>query len=571
MMIDLLLALWLTTVACVLLVLAPRLLGLVETDRILRTAEGVGLLTLVAVVSVGTLSHNGLLNWFTIALVCVAAPVARWLAGYGWSGERALRHSARHTAIAWVALLESGTVARRVSAAILIRRDAQIARSRRALALLGEPSGSVVVLAAILAAAAAVTVYLRYAPVLGELRLGSPEAYAVLLEARQALFNRPAGLTVSATPALVAALSLATSLNPFHVVRLLAPGIGAAMVLSAALFAYRLSRSVPVAAAVLWILGACTFAFTGASPTSVGPLWVLERTLVRQWTANDGTTALLFLMLAGICISGVRRDCRNAAYGAAACLAVVALASPALLLLVVPAALAALVPPPVRFITFSGLWTAIALYAASRGTSDLAFTLPAAVAFVVPAVCALGAQYLGRATRIDLQPVTASALVLLTVAFLPHGSGALYLEHEVTAVKTLEIASSFPRGRWLIVAPIEQLAQTYGRGWFEEPASFLAENAHRSGDPGFTFKLAVDDLFVFVERRPFKTFGSEAADVPFSTLADPSYRHYRSLAGRASLQARLQAMCEAYARTHASASIYYEDAQIRIYRFRLRA
>jgi hypothetical protein len=571
MMIDLLLALWLTTVASVLLLLAPRLFALREPDRILRTAEAVGLLTLIAVVSVGALSQSGLLNWLTLMLVCVAAPVARWLAAYGWSGERALRHGARHTAIAWVALLESGTLAGRVAAAIRGRRDAQVARSRRAVAPLGEPSSTIVVLAAILTAAAAVTVYLRYGPVLGELRLGSPEAYAVLLEARQALFNRPAGLTVSVTPALVAALSLATSLNPFHVVRLLAPGIGVAMVLAAALFAYRLSKSVPAAAAVSWILGACTFAFNADAPTSLGPLWVLDRTMLRQWTANDGTTGLLFLMLAGICITGVRRDCRHAAYGAAACLAVVALASPALLLLLVPAAVAALVPRPVRFVTFSGLWTATAFYAASRGTSDLAFTLPAAVAFVVPAACALGAQYLGRATRIDLQPVAASALVLLTVPFLPHASGALYLEHEVTAMKTLEIASSFPRGRWLIVAPLEQLAETYGRGWFEEPATFLAENAHRSADPGFTFKLAVDDLFVFVERRPFKTFGSEAVDVPFSTLADPSYRQYRSLAGRASLQARLHAMCEAYARTHPSASIYYEDAQIRIYRFRIRA
>jgi hypothetical protein len=193
--------------------------------------------------------------------------------------------------------------------------------------------------------------------------------------------------------------------------------------------------------------------------------------------------------------------------------------------------------------------------------------------FLLTASFVLAARYLGRVTRVDLKPAwgpaSAAALVALTIALLPRTAGALYLEHEITAIKTLEIASDFPRGRWLIVAPLEQLAQTYGRGWFEDPATFVAKNAPRAGDPSFAFDMAVDDLFVFVERRPFKTFAYEAADVPFSTLADASYRQYRSLAGRASLQAQVHALCEAYTRTHSDASIYYDDEQIRIYRFRV--
>jgi hypothetical protein len=324
----------------------------------------------------------------------------------------------------------------------------------------------------------------------------------------------------------------------------------------------------------LWILGGCTFALTAASPSELGPAWILDRTLVRHWTANDGTTALLFLLLAGIGVPSSRAGAHRARWkGSAACLFVVALASPALLVLSGAAALAALVPRTFRYFTMAAAGTAISLLAAREGASDLAFTLPVTVAFLATASVALAARYLGRLSRAAFrpawEPAAAATLMLVTAAFLPQNAGALYLEHEISAIKTLEIASVFPRSRWLIVAPLEQLAQTYGRGWFEDPAAFVARNASRAGDPAFAFEMAVDDLFVFVERRPFKTFKSEALDVPFPTLRDSSYRQYRSLAGRASLQAQLHALCEAYMRTHADASIYYDDAQIRIYRFRL--
>ena len=120
------------------------------------------------------------------------------------------------------------------------------------------------------------------------------------------------------------------------------------------------------------------------------------------------------------------------------------------------------------------------------------------------------------------------------------------------------------------VAPVEQLAEAFGRGWYEEPSAFVDRYAQRVADPDFSFDFAVDDLLVFVEKRPFKTFAAEPPEVPFSRLADPSYRHYRSLAGRASLQARLFALCEAYGRSHHGASVYYDDEQLTIFRFRVR-
>ena len=163
-------------------------------------------------------------------------------------------------------------------------------------------------------------------------------------------------------------------------------------------------------------------------------------------------------------------------------------------------------------------------------------------------------------------PLACAALVVL----LPHAPGGLFLEYPIAQAKTLEIAATLPRGQWLIVAPVEQLAEAYGRGWYEDPAAFVERHAARAADPAFTFDYSVNEVLVFVEKRPFKTFASEAHALPFATLADPTYRNYRSLAGRASLQARLLALCEAYASAHDGASVYYEDDDLVIYRFRLR-
>ena len=45
---------------------------------------------------------------------------------------------------------------------------------------------------------------------------------------------------------------------------------------------------------------------------------------------------------------------------------------------------------------------------------------------------------------------------------------------------------------------------------------------------------------------------------------------YRSSAGRASVEFQTFDLCESYRRSHADASIYYEDETLRVYRFRAR-
>jgi len=571
MLSDLLLAAWIIGVAAaLLLVAAPAVFSVRRHDRTVRAIEAAALLTLLTIVAVGMLSAGRLLNWFTLLLVCLSPPLVRWLRQHRWSVDRGARETARRAAIAATHALEGRSWRRHVAEALRSGRARWAARLRAA-GPLGDPGSDGAMVAGFLTAAAAVTIYLRFGPVFGDPRLGSPEAYAVLLQARQALANQPGALLTPVTAALAAAVSIATSLNTVHVVRLMAPAVGVILVCAAALFARRMTASATVSVMVFWILGACTLGLGGEPPTEVGPAWILDRTLARQWTAHDGTTALLFLVLACICLESWRRSRPAAVRGAAACSLIVGLASPWLLILLIPVGAARFVPRNFRLVTIGTAWTAITFVAASKGPSDVAFALPVAIAFLVSGVWGLLADYASRIVRTDLRPAAAAVLVLTTLAMLPQRTGGLYLEHEITAVKTLEIASVFPRGRWLIVAPIEQLAEVYGRGWFQDPVAFLDANAARAGDPSFAFDVSVDDLFVVVERVPFKTFASEATHVPFATLADPSYRQYRSLAGRATLQAQLLRLCEAYRRTHDDASIYYEDAKITIYRIHLRA
>ena len=164
--------------------------------------------------------------------------------------------------------------------------------------------------------------------------------------------------------------------------------------------------------------------------------------------------------------------------------------------------------------------------------------------------------------------VTAVAILGLAVV-IPRSASANYVEYDAAARQTLRIAADFPKYKWMIVAPVEPWPLSYGRGWHMNLHEFVDDIAPRIDD-AFQLPYQVDDLFVFVETRPFSTYAAEAADVPFSTLIDPVYRHYRSLAGRASLQYAAHKLCERLRDRQPAASVFYEDGRLKIYRFTLR-
>ena len=93
----------------------------------------------------------------------------------------------------------------------------------------------------------------------------------------------------------------------------------------------------------------------------------------------------------------------------------------------------------------------------------------------------------------------------------------------------------------VVVAPVEQLPETFGFGGYEDLAGFVQKYQRQVNDPGFEFKDAPEDYLIYVEKVPFQMFASEPAMLSFATLTDSTYRNYRSPAGRASLESRCYA------------------------------
>jgi hypothetical protein len=464
----------------------------------------------IAVIAVNVLSRLHIYNAATVIAACTAWPVARWLKRYDWSAENAVRTAVRALVLELVRRAEQP-----VATWVVVRwyrrtRRRAIARARVARAQMERMTPAEMALAAAAGAAIAAAVYIRFSAVIGEPRLGNPSLYGSVLAARQALFNAPAGM-VSALSAIGTVLTTAASIHTVHIIRLLGPVTGVAVVIASALLAGRVTRSRAAAVITAAIVAATT----------------------AHWSAGDGEIAVLFTLLGALALATGTPAARH---GCLASAAVVALALPG-----------------------------------SPVADTLRVGVPVASAVAAGVGFALLARLVRRVRRWPLDAAAAPLACAALIVLLPQAPGGLFLEYSIAQAKTLEIASSLPRGQWLIVAPVEQLAEAYGRGWYEDPAAFVDRYAARAADPALAFDYSVNDIIVFVEKRPFKTFPSEAHALPFATLMDPTYRNYRSLAGRASLQARLRALCEAYARTHDGASLYYEDDDLAIYRFRLRA
>jgi hypothetical protein len=175
---------------------------------------------------------------------------------------------------------------------------------------------------------------------------------------------------------------------------------------------------------------------------------------------------------------------------------------------------------------------------------------------------------IGRAgPAIVLTECVAAAVLWLR----PNISGGQYLEYDVAARKTVEIAHKFPRQTWCAVAPVEQLAETLGAGSYEDLATFVVSYENQVSNLDFKFSTFRQDLFIFVEKRPFQMFSREPSTVSFPVLTDSTYRNYRSPAGRASLESSALKLCETYRQHHHDADVYFEDDNLRIYRIRQRA
>ncbi len=168
---------------------------------------------------------------------------------------------------------------------------------------------------------------------------------------------------------------------------------------------------------------------------------------------------------------------------------------------------------------------------------------------------------------LEARPVVAVAIILVAFfRFPPSTEAEQPLEYDSIARATSAISHQFPHLRWSIAAPVEQFAEVYSLGGFQDLAGLV--NASSSGDiaQSMLSNDGVDDLFIFVEKMPFTSFQREPDSVSFRTLTDSTYRNYRSPAGRASVEVRALQLCETYKQKHKNMTVFFEDENVRVYR-----
>lgn len=183
-------------------------------------------------------------------------------------------------------------------------------------------------------------------------------------------------------------------------------------------------------------------------------------------------------------------------------------------------------------------------------------------------LCVSVSIVLGVALRAAPRIVTAPAAlgaVLLGSALLagagqpPPGNPYQY---ESSARTASRIAREFPRNRWMIVSPAQELVSIYGRGWHLQLSDFVRDHSPETvANPDFRFPYPVDDLFVFIEKEPLR----QTARGPAMAADDYAFRYFTQV-GRSSLQFQAARIMAAYCSAHEDAEPYFEDGRVVVFR-----
>jgi hypothetical protein len=137
-----------------------------------------------------------------------------------------------------------------------------------------------------------------------------------------------------------------------------------------------------------------------------------------------------------------------------------------------------------------------------------------------------------------------------------------HVEYDAAARVALRIAHNVPQGEWTIVGPREQRVEIARPDAYLDVGEFVRRYQARAGLRQFRFDLPSRNVFVFVEKHPLTV---EQASL-FPEAVGTSGGGYLPNT-RARLQREALELCERYSRTHACASVYYEDDDLRVYQF----
>lgn len=528
----------------------------------------------------------GLFTWIVAVLVYLTGLTIGWISSHQWQSQSTFQQLGQQIAIATIDIFDRGlsrsqlfawlvfpwqTLARLVTA-----RSTPGSNQRWSLPLIILTTvGSIAILSG--------TVWLRFEYPLTEFRFSAPDTYSQLLITQQILArDLPTVNYLPMFASLAAFLTAMSGIHPVQVVHLLGAIIGTLLVLSIGYTTRCLTKNGAAALATSYSLG--VYLFTWNLPISsrlpvgiqqcLGTLRdTLNTGLLRSWAVSELELGALFVVLAIGCSTHIARfpQRKEAAINTICCILLVVMIAPSLLILVLFGGLGIIFGRQMALFSLSMAWPILAVLAAIPDRNfpilnGVLVTLPIGLSLTVGllfmAISAAGRLLLATWSA----PICLTILIAITLNFsLPSSPQFDYLEYDATARKAVEISRLFPHHQWTVVAPIEQLSQVYGRGWYEDAANFTAKYQARVTNPSFQFPHQTS-LFVFVEKRPF-TADKPEYPVPYSVLIDPTYRHYRAPSGRAQLATALGKLCESYRKNHPDSQIYYENDRLRIYQF----
>ncbi|GAB4548340.1 MAG: hypothetical protein Tsb0014_43080 [Pleurocapsa sp.] len=545
-------------------------------------------ITFFTITGVLVLSAVHLLNWMILTLLYVTGLIFNYLESHHWQIARC-RHLLQTRIFSLVDVLDQGLSFSQVIKNIIYSCQAIQQRFTNNLNNLARHQG--IFFVAILTVVLTFAAILRWEYPLLELRFSHPDRYGVLLITRQILAgNSPEIDYLPVFPAWSTIVSLLGSIDAMEVVRVLGPILGIIMVLSVGYVVRVLTQNATAALIAMLCLGVYLFTWEQDLVTEL-PLWLtriigsLNSSLVRQWTGNELELGVTFLLL-GL---GYFFDCdlaegealRDRKYQKTTrfklnliCgIILVAISAPALLIIVAVAGLTLIGDRKLTLMAISLAWIVLAVFAATTPerllwTQSFLLTLPIPLSLLAGWLFDAIARFSQLISKKWGETFCLALILSLSLNFLlPLSPNLTYLEYDMAARKSLEIKNLFPSQTWTIAAPVEQLAEIYGAGGYQDLALFVENNAPSVDDPNFKFPVTGEHLFIYVEKIPFITFPNEPSIIPNDILGDRTYRYYRSSAGRTSLEYEALQMCETYLRHHPNSDIYYEDRELKIYHF----
>jgi hypothetical protein len=579
---DLITAFWLTTIFIVVFLCLPIKTVLINFEQ-QNNSQIIGLwlrIICVIILGVSSLSYLHLLNWLTLVLIYTACLIFNYLESSNWQIKNSLQN-VQNQVLSLVDILDRGFLFTDLLKSLKNNYHQTKQQLSNYLAKLIVRQGMFFVV--ILTIVLSFSLLLRWEYPLLEVRFSHSDRYAVLLTTRQILLNNyPETESLPVFSALAAGVSLLSSIDAMQAIRFLSPIIGMIMVLSVG-YLMRVLTNAYSALVAMFAFGVYIFTWETDINAEL-PSWLttvinsLNSSLVRQWTGNELELGVIFVLLGlGYYLGVDRQHRRTMAFklNIISTIILITISAPQLLIIVAIATIASIGDKKLILCAISLTWIILAGFAAiNQGqiawTQSFLLTLPVALSLLTGLLFDIITKIIKLFTHKWAETFCLALFLSLTINFLlPLSPNLTYVEYDMAARKSLELRNQFAPHTWTLVAPVEQLAEVYGAGGYQDLALFVEKYANQVNNPKFKFPIAEQDLFILVEKIPFVTFVNEPSVLPDTILNDPTYRYYRSSAGRASLEYEAMQMCEVYRHSHPKSEIYYEDQKLRIYHFYL--